>query len=230
MRVRATPRLLAAPLTGLLAVGLSGCFSQELVLPFGAQSAGGGGKVQKLKTESAPFSGTITFLPGTVVTQGPGPGEQTISNETNSGSFSATLPKAIALRKPGARAAAKGGLKTVNGSYVQRGSGIYTPATQSGSFTGVLLLSFSQAKLGQACLTLSSTPTSAGRAESGTFALIGGTKIAARMRFSGSYTQVVQPTGTNTSTYTGSLSGQGKYPKSARPLNADCASLQPLLP
>jgi hypothetical protein len=223
---RAILRLLPIALSGLLAVGLGGCFSQELVLPFGAQSAGGGGKVQKLKT-SAPVSGSITFLPGTVIIHGPG-GQQTIASETNKGTFSATLPKRIALRKPKASAAG-GGIKTVSGSFIQLGGGTFTPSTQSGSFTGTLLLRFDQAKLGLACLNLSANVTDNGRNQSGTFTLVGGTKIAASVRFSGTWTQALQSTGASTTSFTGNITGQGTYPKSARPLNADCKSLQPQL-
>ncbi len=88
---------------------------------------------------------------------------------------------------------------------------------------------FSPAKVGEACLSLSLTTSNQGKSETGSVTLLGGTKSAAKARFSGTFTKSLTfPTAT-TASLTGSLVGSGKSPKKARPLTADCKALEPQL-
>ncbi len=214
-------------LAGGLALALSGCDPESWYLLAGGHASGGKSKVQKIKVTTS-FSGNQTFLPGATFTPGPGPGERTVTNEVNKGSFSATLPFRINLGKPKASSAAFG-VRSVSGNFIVKLGGTYNPSTGTGTFSGVELIRFNQAKLGQACLTFTSNVTNQGANDSGTFILVGGTKAAAKMRFSGTFSETLVFGPSNTATFSGSLSGKGKYPKSARPLNAECKALEPQL-
>jgi hypothetical protein len=191
-------------------------------------SSAGGGKTSKISVASVQFTGTETFTPGTQ-TPGPAPGQITIQNEIVKGTFAGTLPQAVSVtppkRKKGASAAGGGRVRIVSGTFVARLSGTYTPSTGIGTFNGVQLLRFTPAKIGDACLTFNSNVTNRGSNEQGNFTLVGGTKAAARGRFSGDYQLIVTQTAPNTATITGLINGSGKVGKPARGLSADCQTL-----
>lgn len=212
-------------LAGLLVFVLSGCDPPSWYL---SAHSSGKGKTRKINV-SATFTGTETFQPGTIFTPGPG-GVTTVQNNVAKGPFSGTLPFKINLNPPrakkGSASAAGGGVRTVSGTYVAKSSGSFTASTGTGQFTGTMLMRFAQAKIGDACLTFSLTSGSSGATESGSFSLVGGTKAAATSRFTGTFTKTLQQTGTaGAISVSGSMSGQGKVDKPARPLNADCQAL-----
>ena len=218
-------RILTLGLAAVVAIVLAGCDPPSWYLSGGAHSSGGGGGTVKLRA-NAPFGGTETFLPGTVFTPQPG-GTTSVSNNITKGTFSSTSANAITL--PRSLAAAAKGFKTVSGTFVAKTSGTLTPSSGTGQLTGTLVMRFSPASVGIACLGITINTSNQGKSETGSFTLLGGTKSAAKARFAGTFTKSLTfPTG-NTASVTGSLAGSGKSPKKARPLTADCKALQPQL-
>lgn len=218
MSVRA--RLLFIPLAAVAALGLGGCGF------FSAQSGGGKAPVKRINV-STPYSATGTVQPGTIFTPAGG-GSFNVSNQVVKGTFSATLPTRIdpslPKRKKRSASAAGGGLRSVSGTFVSKLAGTYNAATGTGTFTGVKLVRFAQGKLGNACLTWNSSVTNNGNNETGSFTLAGGTKLAARARFTGTYAGTKSQVGT-TATVTGTITASGKVGKPARGLTPDCQAL-----
>jgi hypothetical protein len=200
-------------LVALPALVLSGC---DIVSPLK-----GGVGTAKVKI-NATFTGNGTEQPGTTFAPGPN-GTTLVQNKTIKGTFTATLPKKIDPTPPKPKAAAAGGgIKIATGTFIARSSGAFNPATNSATLSGVQVLKFDQG-LGEACMKLETTVTNGGANETGTFTLVGGTKIAGKARFAGTYSGSQGPTG-----FTGTLNGKGKLGKSLRPHNADCKAIRGL--
>jgi hypothetical protein len=207
---------IAVGLIALPALVLAGCDA------FGGGVLAGGGTAKVKFT--ATYSGTASELPGTVTTPNPN-GTLNIQNKTIKGTFSGKLPVKIDPTPPKKKSAgaAAGGIKSVSGTFIGRSSGTFNPATGTAELTGVQVLKFNGGVLGEACLKVTTKVTNGGNNETGTFTLVGGTKVAGRARFSGTYTGAAAASG-----YTGKLSGKGKLGKPARPHNADCKAIRGL--
>jgi len=225
MGARTNRRMLALCLVGAAAIALTGCDPPSWYMNAGAHSSGGAGGITKLRA-NAPFGGTETFLPGTVFTPQPG-GTTTVSNNVTTGTFSSSSANPITL--PRSLAAASKGFKTVSGTFVAKTSGTLTQSAGTGQLTGTLVMRFSPASVGTACLSISITTSNQGKNESGSFTLLGGTASAAKARFSGTFTKSLTFPTQNTANVNGTLIGSGKSPKKARPLTADCKALVPQL-
>lgn len=201
----------------MIAVGL---FALPILVLSGCDIVNGGG-VAKVKI-NATFSGTGTEQPGTTFAPGPN-GTTLIQNKTVKGTFTATLPSKIDPTPPKPKAAAAGGgIKAASGTFIARSSGTFNPVNNSATLSGVQVLKFNQG-LGEACLKIETSITNGGANETGTFTLIGGTKVAGRARLSGTYSGAAGPSG-----FTGRLNGKGKLGKSLRPHNADCKAIRGL--
>lgn len=217
-------RLASTAVAGLLVVGLSGCSFYDSV-PVGG-SSGGKGRAKSINISTA-FTQTGTVQPGTVFAPGPTPTSVVITGQVSKGTFSATLPFKVNPNLPKKKkkaGAAGGGISSVSGSVVSRISGTYDFVAGTGTFTGVQVLRFNQAKLGDACLTFTSTASNFAKNETGEFILAGGTKLAARTRATGSYT-ASKPAQGPTATVSGTLTLTGKIGKPAKGLTPACSAL-----
>jgi hypothetical protein len=176
---------------------------------------------------TTPYSETGTAQPGTSFTP-TGGGNVTVANEIVKGTFSATLPFKINPNLPKAKkkkaGAAGGGLSAVSGTFISKLGGTYNFISGTGTFTGIKVMRFAQGKLGDACLTWSSSVTNFKNNVSGSFSLAGGTKNSARSRVTGSYTGTKSQTGP-TATTTGTLTVSGRIGKPARALTPECTAL-----
>jgi len=190
--------------------------------------AGGKSPLKRINV-TTPYSVSESVQPGTVFTP-TSPGIFAVSNQIVKGTFSATLPFKVdpSIPKGKKKASAAAGFRSVSGTFVSKLQGTYNAISNTGTFNGVRLLRFSQGPLGDACLTWSSTVSATTNAETGDFSLVGGTKLAARARMTGTYSGTKSQTGTN-ATVTGSITVSGKVGKPARGLNADCQALAPQL-
>jgi hypothetical protein len=211
---------------GLAALVLGGCGFMSA--PLGGGAGGGKAPVKRISV-TAPYTVSETVQPGTTFTPS-GPGTFAVGNQVVKGTFNSTLPFKIdpVPRKKKKAAAAGGGFRSVSGSFVSKLAGTFNAMTQTGTFSGVKVIRFGQGKLGDACLTWNSTVSNNGNTENGSFNLVGGTKLAATARMTGSYTGTKTQTGVN-ATVTGTVTVSGKVGKPAKGLTSECQALAPQL-
>jgi hypothetical protein len=230
MRARsAQGRPLAATLAVALSFGLSGC---GLLSGWpGATGSGGGGKapVKKVKV-SANYSATETVQQTGTFT--PAGGTKTnVSGQIARGTFSAKLPVKV-NPVPKAAGAAGGGVKAVSGSFISKLDGTADFLAGTGDYHGLRVIDFSKGSFGVACLSWTSKLSNGSNTENGSFSLIGGTKLAGKSRFSGTYTGTRSQTGGpgEPATVTGTIQLGGKVGKPAKKMSADCKALAAQLP
>ncbi len=193
----------------------------------GAGPAGGGGPLKKIRL-STPYSVSQTVQnPGTFTPAGPN--TVTVKGQISKGTFSAKLPNAVnptPPKKKSAGAAGGGSVKSVSGTFISQLDGTSNFVNGTGDFKGPLVIDFSKGSFGVACLSWESKVSNNGNTETGSFILIGGTKLAARSRFSGTFTGNKTQAGPGQpSTVNGTIKLAGKVGKPTRAMNADCKSL-----
>jgi hypothetical protein len=192
---------------------------------FSTSTLGSGDDAPKKVTIDATYTGNASFPPGGTFTP-TGGGNFQITDRPITGSFSAALGKRVKV--PKSASAAGGGFKSLTGTFYGSVDGNFNQATGAGNSSGVMVLKFSVAKLGIACITFAGT-ISGGNTEAGTFTLAGGTKEAKTSRFSGTYSQTGTGVSPTASQGSGQLSGKVKFDKPARGLTDECKALRPLL-
>ena len=214
-------RLSALAMAAVLSMLLSGCGFLG-VWP-GATGSGGGAPVKKVKlttpysvTETVQQPGTFTPAGGTNVT---------VKDQIVKGTFSAKLPSPVNPNPPKRSAGTAGGaVAAVSGSFISKLGGTSDFATGAGSFSGIRVIDFTKGAFGVACLSWESKIS--GNTETGTFRLIGGTKLSGKSRFSGTYTGNKSQGGPGQpATVTGTLKLAGKVGKPAKAMNAECKAL-----
>jgi hypothetical protein len=183
--------------------------------------------VKKLKL-SLPYTGTVTGLPGGTFTPSDDGNSVTIQDRPYNGTLAGALPKKVRVqKKPKSKKTFK--LKQMAGTYHTSVDGT-ARNDNTGQYTGLQVVRFTRKPLGVACIQFNSTTNDTNLTEAGTFALIGGTKAAKRMRFAGTFTQQGQASSGNTSPVSGTLTGKVRFGKKPRGLNAECRALLPLVP
>lgn len=216
-------------LTAAAALAVTGCtFPSHGGEPSGrSASTSAASPVKKLKV-SRPYTGTVTGLPGGTFTPSPDGNSVTIQDRPFNGTLSASLPKKVRVqKKPGSEKTFK--LKALNGTYATLVDGT-SHSSGTGQYTGLQLVKFNKRPLGLGCISFNTTTTNNEQSESGTFALIGGTRALKRARFAGTINQTGTPSQGNTTPVSGVIAGKIKFNKKKRPLNSECRALLPSLP
>lgn len=230
---RGPKRIHAAALcAAALALGLSACTESPHGFSSLAGKSGASGKVKLPKRYSVntPFTGSVVALPGGTFTPSPDGQSVAIADRPYSGDYSVVLPtRAKVPVSPKSSKTFK--VKALTGPYYTTISGT-TFSSGTSQLNGVQVIKFSRAKLGVACVSFTTTVTDNGRNATGSFSLEGGTKVAKRMTFSGTFTQSspAQPTGGSASPTTGTLTGEIRFNKKPRGLTPQCAALVGFLP